>query len=132
MTAPKIFRITVEVGDLDTAAGLYAENCSAVPGQAAPRRTPLLRLRRGHPGGARPDRGWHTAEARAPSRSTFGVADIDDVHARAKALGMLAPFQVHGQPAGDVIERPWGERSFYATYLWGNELSFVADGTLYT
>jgi hypothetical protein len=31
-----------------------------------------------------------------------------------------------------VIERPWGERSFYATDLWGNELCFVADGTLYT
>jgi hypothetical protein len=39
---------------------------------------------------------------------------------------------VHGAPAGDVIKRPWGERSFYATDPWGNELCFVEEGTLYT
>jgi hypothetical protein len=31
-----------------------------------------------------------------------------------------------------VIERPWGERSFYVTDPWGNELCFVKEGTLYT
>jgi catechol 2,3-dioxygenase-like lactoylglutathione lyase family enzyme len=50
----------------------------------------------------------------------------------AKALGALAPFQVHGQPAGEVIQRPWGEKSFYVTDPWGNELCFVEEGTLYT
>jgi hypothetical protein len=28
--------------------------------------------------------------------------------------------------------RPWGEKSFYVTDPWGNELCFVQDGTLYT
>ncbi len=47
-------------------------------------------------------------------------------------LGVLSPFQVHGQPASEVLERPWGERSFYVTDTWGNELCFVQEGTLYT
>ena len=62
----------------------------------------------------------------------FAVDDIDGLPARAEALQALAPFHVHGQPASDVIERPWGELSFYVTDPWGNELCFVKDGTLYT
>jgi hypothetical protein len=45
---------------------------------------------------------------------------------------VLSPFEVHGKPASDVITRPWGERSFYVTDTWGNELCFVQDGTLFT
>jgi hypothetical protein len=60
------------------------------------------------------------------------VADVEAVHARARALKALAPFSVHGQPASEVIARPWGERSFYVTDPWGNELCFVQEGTLYT
>jgi hypothetical protein len=60
------------------------------------------------------------------------VADLDAVHARAARLGILAPYQVHGQPAADAITRPWGERSFYVVDPWGNDLCFCEDGTLYT
>ena len=130
MTAPKIFRVTIEVGDLDAAASYYTD-LLGVDGQRHPGARHyfdcggvILALLDPTEGGIRP---------RPAHKSIyFAVADIDDVHARAKALGALAPFQVHGQPAGDVIERPWGERSFYATDPWGNELCFVADGSLYT
>jgi hypothetical protein len=54
------------------------------------------------------------------------------VHGRAGALKALAPFKVHGEPASEVRKRPWGERSFYVTDPWGNELCFVEEGTLYT
>jgi len=130
MTAPKIFRITIEVGDLEAAAGCYAD-LLGVPGQRHPGARHyfecggvILALLAPAEGGRPP--------GRAPTSTYFAVADINDVHARAKALGMLAAFQVHGQPAGEVIERPWGERSFYVTDPWGNELCFVAEGTLYT
>ena len=67
------------------------------------------------------------------------------MHARARALGALAPYEVHGQPAVQVehtvevhgqpaaepIARPWGERSFYVVDPWGNDLCFVAEDTLY-
>jgi hypothetical protein len=60
------------------------------------------------------------------------VSDVEAVHVRASALGALAPLSVHGQPASQVLVRPWGEKSFYATDPWGNELCFVQEGTLYT
>ena len=67
-----------------------------------------------------------------PKSLFFAVDDVDSVHERAAALGVLAPYQVHGEPAGEVIERPWGERSFYVVDPWGNDLCFCQDGTLYT
>lgn len=62
----------------------------------------------------------------------FAVPALEPVHARAKKLDALAPYQVHGAPAGEPIRRPWGERSFYVTDPWGNETCFVEEGTLYT
>jgi len=51
---------------------------------------------------------------------------------RASALGALAPYKVHGEAAGTIGKRPWGERSFYVVDLWGNDVCFVEDSTLYT
>jgi hypothetical protein len=51
---------------------------------------------------------------------------------RAAKLDALAPYKVHGQPAGAITKRPWGERSFYVVDRWGNGVCFVEDGTLYT
>ncbi len=62
----------------------------------------------------------------------FAVDDVSAVHARATKLGILAAYQVHGQPAGEVITRPWGEKSFYVVDPWGNDLCFCENGTLYT
>jgi predicted enzyme related to lactoylglutathione lyase len=126
----KIFRVTLEVSDLDRAAMFYAKlldtqgkrhpgarhyfDCGGV----------ILALLDVSSGGLMPTPG--------PKSLYFAVGEVDAVHARAKALGALAPFQVHGQPAGEVLVRPWGEKSFYVTDPWGNELCFVQEGTLYT
>jgi hypothetical protein len=67
-----------------------------------------------------------------PKSLYFATSDVHGVHARAGKLKALASFEVHRQPASKVIERPWGEKSFYATDPWGNELCFVDEGTLYT
>ena len=67
-----------------------------------------------------------------PKSLFFAVDDLDAVHVRAERLGLLAPYDVHGEPAGAVITRPWGERSFYVVDPWGNDLCFCQDGTLYT
>jgi uncharacterized glyoxalase superfamily protein PhnB len=112
----KIFRVTVEVASIDEAAAFYAKHfdCGGV----------ILAVLDVAAGGLAPTPG--------PKSIYFAVNDIDAAHARAKGLGALAPFQVHGQPARDVIVRPWGEKSFYVTDPWGNELCFVQEGTLYT
>jgi len=127
---PKIFRVTVEVADLDKAAAFYAKllgtdgkrhpgarhyfDCGGV----------ILAVLDPSQGGLTPTPG--------PKSLYFAVGDVDAVHGRAKQLGALAPYKVHGGSAGDVTKRPWGERSFYVVDPWGNDLCFVEDGTLYT
>jgi catechol 2,3-dioxygenase-like lactoylglutathione lyase family enzyme len=127
---PKIFRVTVEVADLDKAAAFY----SKLLGTDGKR----------HPGARHyfdcggvilavldPSRGGLTPTP-GPKSLYFAVGDVAAVHARAKQLGALAPYKVHGEDAGAVTKRPWGEKSFYVVDPWGNDMCFVEDGTLYT
>jgi len=39
---------------------------------------------------------------------------------------------VHGAAAGDIVARPWGERSFYASDPFDNLLCFVDERTVFT
>jgi len=130
VSTPKIFRVTLEVANLDQASAFYSKLLDD-PGKRHPGARlyfdcggVILAILDVSQGGLPPTPG--------PKSLYFAVADIDAVHARAAALGALAPFKVHGQPASEVIQRPWGEQSFYVTDPWGNELCFVQDGTLYT
>jgi catechol 2,3-dioxygenase-like lactoylglutathione lyase family enzyme len=126
----KLFRVTLEVSDLEAATRLYA----ALFGLAGKRHpgarhyfdvdgviVAVLDVSRG---GLPPTPG--------PKSLYFAVDDLAAVHARAQQLGVLAPYQVHGEPAGEPRTRPWGERSFYVVDPWGNDLCFCEDGTLYT
>jgi predicted enzyme related to lactoylglutathione lyase len=126
----KIFRLTMEVSNLDEAVDFYTK-LFGDPGKRHPGARHyfdcggvILSIQDPTQGGLTP--------TPMPKSLYFAVDDIEAVHARAKSLAALAPYAVHGQPAGEVIERPWGERSFYVTDRWGNELCFVAEGTLYT
>ena len=127
---PKIFRVTLEVSNIDEAATFYSKL--------------LAQEGKRHPGARHyfdcdgvilslidPTRGGLTPTP-APKSLYFAVNDVDAVHVRARALDALAPYKVHGEVAGDVLERPWGERSFYVVDPWGNDLCFVQEGTLYT
>ena len=128
--APKLFRVTLEVADLERATQLYVA-LFGVDGQRHPGSrhyfdcggviVAVLDVSRG---GMPPTPG--------PKSLYFAVDDVDSVHARAEQLGVLAPYQVHGEPASAVITRPWGERSFYVVDPWGNDLCFCENGTLFT
>jgi catechol 2,3-dioxygenase-like lactoylglutathione lyase family enzyme len=122
----KLFRIILQVGDLDSAAAFYGE---------------LLGLEGRKVGGGRVylDCGavivallGVASPEPAPEHSYFAVADLEAVFARARALGALATDQVHGEPAGAIVVRPWHERSFYAVDPWRNGLCFVDETTLFT
>ncbi|WP_394840660.1 VOC family protein [Pendulispora brunnea] len=127
---PKIFRVTLEVANIDEAARFYTE----LLGQEGKRHQGsrhyydcggvILALLDVSAGGLPPTPG--------PKSLYMAVRDLEAVHARATALNALAPYKVHGQPAGDPVQRPWGERSFYVVDPWGNDLCFVKEGTLYT
>jgi catechol 2,3-dioxygenase-like lactoylglutathione lyase family enzyme len=67
-----------------------------------------------------------------PDNIYFSVNDLEAVHARARALNCLSTEDVHGDSAGDIVKRPWGERSFYAFDPWGNPICFVDATTLFT
>jgi len=139
---PSLFRLNLEVGNLDQAAEFYARlfglegrkqagarcyfTCGPVTLQvvdvsSAGAAWPVMAMR-------------HVPEAKphpAAKALYFTVKDLDAVFARAKALGCLSREDVHGAPGGAISVRPWGERSFYAEDRWHNPLCFVEAGTVY-
>ncbi len=125
---PALFRINVEVGDL-TAAHEFYGSLLGTTGRldrgrrcyvsAGPVTLQILDVS-----------GDRTPQPAAKALY-FAVRDLDAVFVRARALGCLSIDDVHGEPAGSIGVRPWGERSFYAEDPWGNALCFVAVGTIY-
>jgi catechol 2,3-dioxygenase-like lactoylglutathione lyase family enzyme len=123
----RLFRIILEVGDLDRATEFYAR---------------LLGTEGRQVGGGRVyfDCGPMTLALLKPEETPspipeylyFAVDDVEAFHARAKDLDALSKESVHGESAAEIVVRPWRERSFYAFDPWGNGLCFVDDKTLFT
>jgi len=129
--APSLFRIILQVSDLDHAADFYAKLLDD-PGRRIPRASRhyvdcgpvILALVDVTAGGE---------EAKPlPDKIYFAVDNLEEVHARASDMGCLSSDDVHGDIAGEIVVRPWGERSFYVKDPWGNGLCFVDSQTLFT
>jgi catechol 2,3-dioxygenase-like lactoylglutathione lyase family enzyme len=127
---PKIYRIILQVSDLERAVEFYTKLLgdpgSFVRGgrhyfDCGPVILAIL-----DPSGG--------GEAPRPNVDNvyFSVGNVDAVYERAKELNCLAEGDVHGEPAGKIITRPWGERCFYVTDPFGNSLCFVDEKTLFT
>jgi predicted enzyme related to lactoylglutathione lyase len=129
--ADKLFRIILQVDNLDKAAEFYAKLLDD-RGRRIPRASRhyidcgpvILALVDQTAGGEQPKP--------LPDNIYFAVEDLEKVHARATGLGCLSSDDVHGASAGEIVVRPWGERSFYVYDPWGNGLCFVDDKTLFT
>ena len=67
-----------------------------------------------------------------PDYIYFAVNDVEAVYQRAQELQCLSSEDVHGESAGDLVKRPWSERSFYVHDPWGNGLCFVDENTVFT
>jgi catechol 2,3-dioxygenase-like lactoylglutathione lyase family enzyme len=125
---PQFFRLNVEVGDLDAAIVFYAD-LLGVQGRKQPGRrcdfdcgpVTLQVLDVSSTGQPHP----------AAKSLYFTVENLEAAFDRAKTLNCLSREDVHDEPAGGIVVRPWGERSFYAEDPWGNPLCFVEDGTIY-
>lgn len=128
---PKLFRIALQVSDLDKAATFYS-NLLDHSGIRIPRGSRhyfdcgpvILALVDVTAGGEQPQP--------TPDYIYFAVSNLEQVYERAKALNCLATDRFHDQNAGEIVKRPWGELSFYVEDPWGNGLCFVDDGTLFT
>lgn len=129
--ADKLFRIILQVDDLDKAEAFYGKLLND-PGRRIPYASRhyidcgpvILALVDPTPGGeqAKP----------LPDNIYFAVGDLEEVYSRASALECLSSDDVHGASAGEIVVRPWAERSFYVYDPWGNGLCFVDEKTLFT
>jgi catechol-2,3-dioxygenase len=129
--AASLFRVILQVSDLDRAAAFYSDLLNA-EGRRIPRGSRhyfdcgavILALVDVTAGGE---------EAKPiPDYIYFAVADLQAAYDRARALNCLSDEDVHGEPAGQIVKRPWGELSFYVADPWGNGLCFVDEQTLFT
>ena len=125
---PSLFRLNVEVGNLDQAADFYGtllgvegrrqagSRCYFTCGPVTLQVVDVSSVATPHP---------------AAKALYFTVKDLDAVFARAKSLGCLSREDVHGVSSSTISVRPWGERSFYVVDKWQNPLCFVEAGTVY-
>ncbi len=125
-----LFRIILQVSDLDAASAFYSKllasegrrlrgarhyfDCGAV----------ILALVDVTTGGE--------DQKPLPDNIYFSSTNIEAIYERANELGCLSDKEVHGAAAGEIITRPWGERSFYVRDPFGNGLCFVDSQTVYT
>ena len=132
MGAPKLFRIALQVGDLNQAGEFYSKLLDD-PGIPIPRGSrhyfncgpvilALVDVAKGAGETPQP----------TPDYIYFAVNNLEEIFARAKAMNCLCQDRYHDQQAGEIVMRPWGERSFYVEDPWGNGLCFVDETTLFT
>ena len=63
----------------------------------------------------------------------FAVENLESTYEACKKAGaQFSAGEVHGDPAGKIAMRPWGERSFYIHDPFGNPICFVDQSTLFT
>jgi catechol 2,3-dioxygenase-like lactoylglutathione lyase family enzyme len=121
---PSLFRLNIEVGDIAEAQRFY-ERLLGVEGR------PQMGRRCYFETGVT----LQVVQADEPHTAAkalyFLTSDLDGLHRTASELGCLSDEVVHGEPGGQPVVRPWGERSFYADDPWGNPLCFVETGTVY-
>ena len=128
--APTLYRIILQVDNLDKAEEFYGTMLGD-RGRRIPRGSrhyfdcgPVIL--------ALVDVSSESEPKPLPDYVYFSVNDLEAVHQRARELGCLSTEDVHGASAGEIVKRPWGERSFYAYDPWGNGLCFVDENTLFT
>lgn len=67
-----------------------------------------------------------------PDHLYFSVDDLEATFAACKKAGAtFGEGDVHGDPAGQIAKRPWGERSFYIKDPFGNPVCFVDRSTVF-
>ena len=125
---PALFRVNVEVGNLEQATAFYGSllgvegrtqagsRCYFTCGSVTLQVVDVSSMGTPHP---------------AAKALYFTVHDLEAVFERAKELRCLSKEDVHGTPGGAISVKPWGERSFYAEDPWSNPLCFVEAGTVY-
>lgn len=125
--APRLFRLILQVSDIERVSAFYATLLGVSARPVSVERHyfdcgPVILAIVDVGKSAQP----------SPDYIYLAVDDIEAVHARAQGLGCLSQEDVHGASAGEIVTRPWGERSFYVKDPLGNGLCFVDEQTVFT
>ena len=127
--SPQIARIILHVGDIEQGTQFYS-TLLGVQGKAVGGGRVYFECGPVILGILNPAEGG-TEPKPIPDILYFTVQNVEQVFERAKKLNCLDPQDVHGEPAGNIAKRPWGERSFYAVDPWNNGLCFLEEKTLF-
>jgi catechol 2,3-dioxygenase-like lactoylglutathione lyase family enzyme len=130
MSAPRLFRVILEVSDLDTAVRFYSALLGG-PGIRVSQERHYFECGPVILAIMNPEEGGRQARS-APQPVYLATSELDALHARARELNCLSTELVHDASAGEIVTRPWGERSFYAFDPDGNGLCFVDEDTVFT
>lgn len=130
---PKLFRVILPVSDVERAARFYAAVLGAPGMRISPGRHYFdcagVILACFDP---RADGDGYDPQPN-PEWLYFAVDDLEATYEACREAGATpSPGDVHGDPAGEIATRPWGETSFYAEDPFGNKLCFVDRRTLFT
>jgi len=129
-----LFRVIVPVGNIESAARFYGKVLGASGQRVSPGRLyfncegTILACY-----DPRADGDAYDAKP-LPEPIYLAVDDLEATYANAKAAGALLSADVAPDvgPLGQIAQRPWGERSFYATDPFGNPLCFVSRDSVFT
>jgi len=127
---PKLYRIILQVSDLEKATEFYSKLLATAGRRVRGGRhyfdcgPMILALLDTMAGGEQ--------ASPIPDYIYFSVQNLEIIHARGRELGGLSRELVHDEPAGEIVTRPWGERSFYVEDPFGNLLCFVDERTIFT
>jgi predicted enzyme related to lactoylglutathione lyase len=131
---PHLFRVIVPVRDIERAAHFYGALLGVVGHRVSPGRhyfecegTILACY------DPKADGDGRVAKP-LPEPIYIAVDDLESTYARAEAAGasLSAAVVPDVGPLGRIAQRPWGERSFYATDPFDNPLCFVARDSVFT
>ena len=130
---PKLFRVILPVSDLDRAARFY-ERVLGMPGMRISDGRHYFDCDGTILACFDPKADGDGYEPKPnPEWLYFAVDDVEATYDACKKAGaVFATGDVHGSASGEIVTRPWGERSFYAEDPFGNKICFVDRTTMFT
>jgi catechol 2,3-dioxygenase-like lactoylglutathione lyase family enzyme len=130
MSAPRLFRVLLETSDLDAGVRFYSALLGA-PGRRVSEERHYFECGPVILAILSPEEDGRQARP-APQPVYLATSELAALYLRARELNCLSTEMVHGASAGEIVTRPWGERSFYAFDPDGNGLCFVDERTVFT
>ena len=130
----KLFRVILPVADIERAAVFYGKVLGDEGQRVSPGRH-YFACEGAILAGFDPQADGDGYQAKPiPEPVYLAVDDLEATFRKAREAGAaFSPAVIPGVgPIGEIADRPWGERCFYANDPFGNPLCFVSRETVFT